>query len=80
VPSGADAIAVTNLFLRDATRVLAGGISVGVGAATALGGMLKSQLYGVGENDPATLSATAVVFAVWRPHGGRRAARLASIP
>ena len=77
---GADAKAVTNLFLRSAGRLLAGEIGFGIAAAAALGGMLKSQLYGVGESDPATLLAAALAFAaaglaaMWWP--ARRAARV----
>jgi len=76
---GADARAVTRLFVRQGALVLGIGIAAGLCGATALGRSLETQLYGVRPGDPATLVAASLAFAaaglaaVWWP--ARRAAR-----
>jgi putative ABC transport system permease protein len=66
--------------MRDALRMCALGILLGLGAALALGPALSSVLYGVGAYDPLTLLLTAAALlaaataACWLP--ARRASRI----
>jgi putative ABC transport system permease protein len=77
---GADPRRVFSLFVKDAGRVLALGIALGVLAAAGIGRLLSTQLFGVARVDAVTLITTALVLitaclvAVWRP--ARRAARI----
>jgi len=70
---GASAPEVTRMFVRQGALVLAIGICAGLGGATALARMLRSQLFGVGPADGWTLGAAALVLAaaglaaVWWP-------------
>jgi putative ABC transport system permease protein len=61
---GADARAVTALFLRDGVLVLGGGLAAGVAGALALGRVLQSQLYGVQPAEPRVLAVVVMVFGV----------------
>lgn len=61
---GADARAVTTLFLRDGAVVLGGGLAAGVAGALALGRVLQSQLYGVQPAEPRVLAVAVMVFGV----------------
>jgi ABC-type antimicrobial peptide transport system permease subunit len=61
---GADARAVTTMFLRDGSLVLGGGLTVGVAGALALGRVLQSQLYGVEPAEPRVLAVAVIVFGV----------------
>ena len=60
---GADARAVTMMFLRGGSLVLAGGLTVGVAGALTLGRVLQSQLYGVEPAEPRVLVMAVLVFA-----------------
>ena len=59
---GADARAVTMMFVRGGSLVLASGLSMGVAGAMALGRVLQSQLYGVQPAEPRVLLSAIVVF------------------
>jgi predicted permease len=75
---GADARAVTRLFVREGSPLVAGGLAAGVFGAVGLGQVLRSQLFGVEPIEPGVMVATTAVFAVcgwlalWWP--ARRAA------
>ena len=75
---GADARAITRLFVREGGAVVAGGLLLGVLGAAALGQVLRSQLFGVEPVDARILTATTAAFALcgwaalWWP--ARRAA------
>jgi putative ABC transport system permease protein len=60
---GADTRAVTMMFLRGGSIVLAAGLAVGVGGALALGRVLQSQLYEVQPAEPRVLALAVLVFA-----------------
>ena len=59
---GAGPRAIKAMFLRDGTRVLMGGLVVGVAGALALGRVLQSQLYGVQPAEPRVLAGAVIVF------------------
>jgi len=71
---------VLMMTLRDGARLAVAGILIGVPAAVAISRTLRSQLFGVGPYDPATIGASmtlmlAIAFvAAWLP--ARRAARI----
>ena len=75
---GADGRAIVGLFVREGSRVLAGGLALGLAAALAMGRLLQSELFDVRAGDPGLLALTAGVLAVagltavWWP--ARRAA------
>jgi len=75
---GADARAVTRLFVREGCPLVACGLAAGLFGAAALGQVLRSQLFGVEPIEPGVLAATTVMFAMcswlalWWP--ARRAA------
>lgn len=60
---GADPRAIVTLFLRQGSPVLLAGLSAGVAGAMALGGVLRSQLFGVAANDPTVLAGATGAFA-----------------
>lgn len=60
---GADRRAITRLFLRQGSSVLAAGLLLGVGGAIGLGRLLQSQLFGVRAADPVVIGAATVAFA-----------------
>jgi len=80
---GADAASIRRLVLGDGARLILVGLGVGVLAALALGQVLKSQLFGVGNIDLPSLSVVVLVLATtafaacWLP--ARRAARVSPI-
>ena len=80
---GADAPSIRRLVLGDGARLILVGLGVGVLAALALGQVLKSQLFGVGNIDLPSLSVVVLVLATtafaacWLP--ARRAARVSPI-
>jgi len=80
---GADAMRIRRQVLADGARLLAIGLGIGVVGAIALGFVLRSQLFGVGAIDPASLATVMVVLAAvalaacWLP--ARRAARTAPV-
>ena len=59
---GADTRAVTMMLLRGGSLVLAGGLTLGVAGALALGRVLQSQLYGVQPAEPRVLLMAVLVF------------------
>ncbi|MGH7444883.1 MAG: ABC transporter permease [Longimicrobiales bacterium] len=59
---GAHRGAVLLLVLGDAARQIVPGLILGTAAALALSRLLRSQLFGVGPNDPATFVAVALLF------------------
>jgi putative ABC transport system permease protein len=75
---GADARAVTRLFVREGSPLVACGLAAGLLGAAALGLVLRNQLFGVEPVEPGILAATTAVFAIcaglalWWP--ARRAA------
>jgi predicted permease len=75
---GADQRAVTALFVRQGSVVLAAGVAAGVLGAVGMGRVLTAQLYGVGRADPLVIAGAAAVLsacglaAIWWP--ARRAA------
>ncbi|MGH2604807.1 MAG: FtsX-like permease family protein, partial [Dehalococcoidia bacterium] len=75
---GADPRAVTRLFVREGSTLVASGLAVGLVGAAALGQVLRSQLFGVEPIEPRVLTMTTAVFAMcgwlalWWP--ARRAA------
>jgi putative ABC transport system permease protein len=77
---GADAGSVTRMVVGSAMKVAAAGLIVGLGCAIAVGGVLRSQLYGVGLTDPVTLAGVLALLGVSAAVASyipaRRAARL----
>jgi predicted permease len=75
---GAQPAQVRGMILRESTRLAVGGIVVGMAAALALTRLVKVMLYGIGPDDPLTLTAGVLVLlavalaASWIP--ARRAA------
>ncbi len=71
---------IRNLILSDGLRLIAGGVTAGLAGALALSRVLRSFLYEVEPNDPATLITVALLFAgvallaCWAPV--RRATRV----
>jgi putative ABC transport system permease protein len=60
---GARAADVVALVARSATMLVGMGLVLGAGGAFALGHAMRSLLYGVGPNDPATLLIVAAILA-----------------
>lgn len=77
---GADRRAVTRLFVREGSPLVAWGLAAGLLGAAALGQVLRSQLFGVEPVEPRILVATTALFAMcgwlalWWP--ARRAAQV----
>ena len=71
---------IRNLIFFDGFRLIAGGVAAGLAGALVLSRVLRSFLYEVEPNDPATLIAVALLFvgeallACWAP--ARRATRV----
>ena len=70
---GAGRASVVWMVLRQVLLLVAAGMTIGVGAAVALGPVLSSMLFGVSPVDPLTVGATAAVLgavamaAAWWP-------------
>jgi predicted permease len=70
---GADASHVRNMVVRQGMSVALAGVLVGLGMASALSRVLKSQLFGIGDLDPVAFLAIPMVLsvvalmAVWLP-------------
>ena len=64
VALGATSRQVMQTFLRQSMRLAAIGLAIGAVGALAVGGLLASQLYGVGSRDPVTLVGTALLLAL----------------
>jgi predicted permease len=62
VALGATSRQVIGTFLGEALRLTALGLGIGSLGALAVGGLLASQLYGVGGRDPITLVGTALLL------------------
>jgi ABC-type antimicrobial peptide transport system permease subunit len=60
---GATPAAVLGLVLRQAMRLVAAGVVLGVAAALPLGRVLRTLLYGVSATDPGTFAALAALLA-----------------
>jgi putative ABC transport system permease protein len=77
---GAERGDIRNLIFFDGFRLIAGGVAAGLAGALVLSRVLRSFLYEVEPNDPATLIAVALLFigvallACWAP--ARRATRV----
>jgi putative ABC transport system permease protein len=77
---GAERCDIRNLIFFDGFRLIAGGVAAGLAGALVLSRVLRSFLYEVEPNDPATLIAVAMLFigvallACWAP--ARRATRV----
>jgi putative ABC transport system permease protein len=75
---GAEPRAVTRLFVRQGSPLVAAGLAAGLAGALVVGFALRSQLFGVGPVAPGLLATTTAVFAIcgwvalWWP--ARRAA------
>jgi predicted permease len=73
VALGADPSSVSGMVVRSSMRLVGGGVLVGLGGAVLTSRFLRSLLYEVGPNDPATMvvvTLTLVVtalFASWLP-------------
>jgi putative ABC transport system permease protein len=77
---GAERRDIRTLILSDGLRLIAGGVAAGLAGALVFSRVLRSFLYEVDPNDPATLTAVAMLFigvallACWAPT--RRATRV----
>ncbi len=77
---GATAAQIRQLVLRQTTLFLGAGLVAGIGGSLALGGFLKSLVFGISPTDPRILAVAAVslvataLLAAWLPM--RRAARM----
>lgn len=77
---GAEPRSIILLVLGSGSRLIAGGLAVGIAGAFALSGLLGTMLFGVSPRDPITFAVVPVVlaavglFAAYLP--ARRAARL----
>jgi len=77
---GAERRDIRTLILSDGLRLIAGGVAAGLAGALVFSRVLRSFLYEVEPNDPATLIAVAMLFigvallACWAP--ARRATRV----
>ena len=59
---GAQRFAILRLVMRDVTRVLAGGVVVGVGISLAATHLLQQMLFGLGPRDTVTILAAVTVL------------------
>ena len=59
---GADAGQLVRMVVAGGLALAAGGLTLGVIGALALGGVLRSQLFGVGVTDPVTLAAVLLIL------------------
>jgi predicted permease len=64
VALGATSRQVMQTFLAESLRLAGIGLAIGALGALAIGGLLASQLYGVGGRDPLTLVGTALLLAL----------------
>jgi len=70
---GSQRSAVLRMILRDASKLLVGGIAIGLGGALATGPVLAKMLFGAGPRDPFILAlvcagvALAGLFAAYVP-------------
>jgi ABC-type antimicrobial peptide transport system permease subunit len=59
---GAQALAISAMFVRRGLLLALGGVAVGLSGALALGRGMRSILFGVGTTDPVTYGAVAVML------------------
>jgi putative ABC transport system permease protein len=64
VALGAEPAGIVLLVLRTGSRMILGGVAVGLAGALALSGLLKSLLFGVGPRDPLTFAAVPIALAM----------------
>ena len=60
---GAEQRHIRQLVFAEGARLIGGGVVLGVAAAMALSGVLRSFLFGVEPSDPATLDGVGLLFA-----------------
>jgi ABC-type antimicrobial peptide transport system permease subunit len=61
---GASRASVLRMIVRDGLIVVVPGVLIGVPCALAAATLVRSQLYGLGSNDPTTIIGAAAVFTV----------------
>jgi len=61
---GADRRTIVTLFLRQGSRVLAAGLTLGFGGALLIGRLLETQLFAVRPGDPLAIAAVTIPFAI----------------
>jgi ABC-type antimicrobial peptide transport system permease subunit len=61
---GASRTSVVQMIVRDGLIVVVPGVLIGVPFALAAATLVRSQLYGLAPNDPATIVGAAAVFTV----------------
>jgi predicted permease len=59
---GSTTSGIFGLVLRDGAKIIASGLSVGLGGATFIGRLMKAQLYGVRSADPAIIAGVAAAL------------------
>jgi ABC-type antimicrobial peptide transport system permease subunit len=69
---------VIRMVMREVLLLIGVGIAVGIPLALALGGLIRSQLYGLNPHDPATVIASTVALAILAAFAGFIPARRAS--
>jgi putative ABC transport system permease protein len=61
---GADRIEILRMVLRQGAMMIAIGLAIGLGGSLMMGQVLRRFLFGIGPNDPWTLTAVSVVLGV----------------
>ena len=69
---------VIRMVMREVLMLIGAGIAVGIPLALALGGLIRSQLYGLDAHDPATVVASTLALAIAATLAGFIPARRAS--
>ena len=69
---------VIRMVMREVLMLISAGIAVGIPLALALGGLIRSQLYGLDAHDPATVVASTLALAIAATLAGFIPARRAS--
>jgi ABC-type antimicrobial peptide transport system permease subunit len=66
------------MVMREVLLLIGVGIAVGIPLALALGGLVRSQLYGLNPHDPATVISSTLALAIAAAFAGFIPARRAS--